>query len=278
MLAFVRDGDTVLVHSMDRLARNLDDLRALVRTLTARGVRVQFTKEQLTFTGEDTAMATLLLSVMGAFAEFERSLIRERQREGIALARQRGAYRGRARALDAEQVAQLRQRVTDGAAKATLAREFGVSRETVYQYLRASPGAEQAGCCQARPSQARPSQARPGGRRGVPQFGTSTPLRPVHRRAGPSAARTLFHLDATDPDLVLFIHVPELLQPEAGTGPGRCTEPVARHSPAPAGSVRPAFGRLSLLQAAPRMVRGRSSPGKGAQDPSSGAPREASWA
>jgi DNA invertase Pin-like site-specific DNA recombinase len=145
MLAFVRDGDTVLVHSMDRLARNLDDLRALVRTLTARGVRVQFAKEQLTFTGDDTAMATLLLSVMGAFAEFERSLIRERQREGIALARQRGAYRGRARALDAEQVAQLRQRVADGIPKAKLAREFGVSRETVYQYLRASPGAEQAG-------------------------------------------------------------------------------------------------------------------------------------
>jgi len=71
---------------------NLDDLRALVRTLTGRGARVQFVKEQLTFTGEDTAMATLLLSVMGAFAEFERSLIRERQREGIALARKRGAY------------------------------------------------------------------------------------------------------------------------------------------------------------------------------------------
>ncbi len=70
MLAFVRDGDTVVVHSMDRLARNLDDLGALVRTLTARGVRVQFVTEQLTFNGEDTAMATLLLSVMGAFAEF----------------------------------------------------------------------------------------------------------------------------------------------------------------------------------------------------------------
>jgi len=93
MLAFVRDDDIVLVHSMDRLARNLDDLRALVRTLSVRGVRVQFLKEQLTFTGDDTAMATLLLSVMGAFAEFERSLIRERQREGIALARKRGAYR-----------------------------------------------------------------------------------------------------------------------------------------------------------------------------------------
>jgi len=120
MLAFVRDGDTVVVHSMDRLARNLDDLRALVRTLTARGVRVQFVKEQLTFTGEDTAMATLLLSVMGAFAEFERSLIRERQREGITLARKRGAYRGRARTLNPEQAAQLRQRAAEGSPKATL--------------------------------------------------------------------------------------------------------------------------------------------------------------
>ncbi len=145
MLAFVRDGDTVVVHSMDRLARNLDDLRALVRILTARGVRVQFVKEQLTFTGEDTAMATLLLSVMGAFAEFERSLIRERQREGIALARQRGAYRGRARALNTEQVAQLRRQAAEGAAKAALAREFGISRETVYQYLRAGAGPERGG-------------------------------------------------------------------------------------------------------------------------------------
>ena len=72
MLAFARDGDTVIVHSMDRLARNLEDLRRLVRELTGRGVRVQFVKEQLTFTGEDSPMATLLLSVLGAFAEFER--------------------------------------------------------------------------------------------------------------------------------------------------------------------------------------------------------------
>jgi len=138
MLAFVRDGDTVVVHSMDRLARNLDDLRALVHTLTTRGDRMQFVKKQLTLTGKDTAMATLLLSVMGAIAKFEQSLIRERQREGVALARQRGAYRGRTPALNTEQVAQLRQRVADGTAKAALAREFGVSRETVYQYLRAT--------------------------------------------------------------------------------------------------------------------------------------------
>ena len=87
LLAFVRQGDTVIVHSMDRLARNLDDLRRVVRQLTGRGVAVQFLKEQLTFTSEHSPMATLLLSVLGAFAEFERALIRERQAEGIALAK-----------------------------------------------------------------------------------------------------------------------------------------------------------------------------------------------
>jgi DNA invertase Pin-like site-specific DNA recombinase len=91
MLGFVREGDIVVMHSMDRLACNLDDLRRVVRELTSKGVRVQFVKEQLTFTGEDTAMANLLLSVMGAFAEFEGALIGERQREGITLAKQRGA-------------------------------------------------------------------------------------------------------------------------------------------------------------------------------------------
>ena len=87
LLAFVREGDTVVVHSMDRLARNLDDLRRLVQKLVKRGIRIEFIKERLTFTGEDSPMATLMLSVMGAFAEFERSLMRERQREGIALAK-----------------------------------------------------------------------------------------------------------------------------------------------------------------------------------------------
>jgi DNA invertase Pin-like site-specific DNA recombinase len=77
---------------MDRLARNLDDLRRLVRELTGNGVKVSFINEGLTFTGDDSPMATLLLSVMGAFAEFERALIRERQREGIALAKARGVY------------------------------------------------------------------------------------------------------------------------------------------------------------------------------------------
>ena len=137
MLAYVRDGDTVIVHSMDRLARNLDDLRRLVRELTEGGVAVQFVKEQLTFTAEDAPMATLLLSVLGAFAEFERALIRERQLEGIALARSRGAYTGRKPSLTPGQAEALRARAAAGEPKAGLAREFGISRQTLYSYLSA---------------------------------------------------------------------------------------------------------------------------------------------
>jgi DNA invertase Pin-like site-specific DNA recombinase len=136
LLRFVRTDDVVVVHSMDRLARNLDDLRRLVRELTTRGVRVRFVKEQLTFSAEDSPMATLLLSVLGAFAEFERALIRERQAEGIVLAKARGAYKGRKRSLTPAQASDLRVRVAAGEPKASLARKFGISRQTLYQYLR----------------------------------------------------------------------------------------------------------------------------------------------
>ncbi|AXI82774.1 recombinase family protein [Xylella taiwanensis] len=136
LLSFVREGDTVVVHRMDRLARNLDDLRHLVQKLTQCGVRVECVKECLIFTGEDSPMANLMRSVMGAFAAFERVLIRECQREGIALAKQRGAYRGRKKALAPKRVADLRRRVAAGDKKTPLARELGISRETLYQYLR----------------------------------------------------------------------------------------------------------------------------------------------
>lgn len=136
LLSFVREGDTVVVHSMDRLARNLDDLRSIVQKLTKRGIRIEFVKENLTFTGEESPMANLMLSVMGAFAEFERALIRERQREGIALAKQRGAYRGRKKSLSSAQVEDLQRRIASGEKKTQVAREFGISRETLYQYIR----------------------------------------------------------------------------------------------------------------------------------------------
>jgi len=136
-LDYLREGDVLVVHSMDRLARNLGDLRKIVTELTGRGVVVEFVKESLTFTGNDGAMSTLLLNVMGAFAEFERSLIKERQMEGIALAKKAGVYKGRKPILTADQAQTLRARAKAGEKRAGLAREFGISRETLYQYINA---------------------------------------------------------------------------------------------------------------------------------------------
>jgi len=135
MQSFIRQGDTVFCHSMDRLARNLDDFRRIVLGLTEQGVHIVFVKENLTFTGEDSPMSNLLLSVMGAFAQFERELIRERQREGIAIARREGKYRGRKPSLTPARAAELRRRVANGDSKAALAREFGISRDTLYRYV-----------------------------------------------------------------------------------------------------------------------------------------------
>ena len=135
LTGYVREGDTVICHSMDRLARNLDDLRKVVLGFTDRGVHVRFEKEDLTFTGEDSPMSHLLLSVMGAFAQFERDLIRERQREGIALAKLRGgAYVGRKHCLNPAQAKELRRRVSAGESKTALAGELGISRQTLYRY------------------------------------------------------------------------------------------------------------------------------------------------
>lgn len=134
---------------MDRLARNLDDLRQLVKSLTNKGVQVEFIKEHLTFTGDDSPMSNLLLSVMGAFAEFERELIRERQREGIAQAKKKGVYKGRGRALSPAQAAQLREAIAAGESKAALAREFGISRQTIYRYLAGQAGGGQTNLRQA---------------------------------------------------------------------------------------------------------------------------------
>lgn len=136
-LEYARGGDTLVCHSMDRLARNLDDLRRIVDSLTGRGIAVQFVKESMTFTGADSAMSRLMLSVMGAFAEFERSLIKERQREGIAIAKTKGVYKGRKPVMTPEQVAALKaqDRERGGKNRAGLAKEHSISRETLYQYL-----------------------------------------------------------------------------------------------------------------------------------------------
>jgi len=131
----LREGDKLHVHSMDRLCRNLDDLRRIVKDLTSRGVVVKFHKEGLSFTGDDSPMSNLLLSMLGGVAEFERSIILERQREGIAIAKGEGRYKGRKPSLTNDRILELRRRAGAGEKKTALAREFGISRETVYSYI-----------------------------------------------------------------------------------------------------------------------------------------------
>lgn len=131
-LAYVREGDTLVVHSMDRLSRSLVDLRRTVDDLASRGVTVRFIKEGLTFGDTSDPCAVLMLSVMGAVAEFERSLILERQREGIAIAKAAGKYTGRKPSLTADQAAEVATRLDGGESASALAREYDVSRATVY--------------------------------------------------------------------------------------------------------------------------------------------------
>lgn len=135
-IKYVRKGDTVHVHSIDRLARNLNDLEKIVKTFNDKGVSVHFHKESLVFTGEDdNPTQTLYFQIIGAVAQFERALINERQREGIALAKKKGVHCGRKAKLTEEQVEEIQARLEQGETKKALAEEYGVSRQTLYNAL-----------------------------------------------------------------------------------------------------------------------------------------------
>lgn len=134
-LEYLREGDTLHVHSIDRLARNLFDLQDLVKQLVGKGVAVQFHKERLVFSGQSDPMAQLTLQLMGGFAEFERTLINERRSEGMAMAQKAGKQIGAKPKLSAEQADELRKRAADGADKKALAAEYGISRQSVYTYI-----------------------------------------------------------------------------------------------------------------------------------------------
>lgn len=135
-MAHLRSGDVLHVHSIDRLARNLADLQNLIDDLTKRGVTVVFHKENLTFTGDSSnPMNKLMLQMLGAFSEFERSLIKERQREGIQAAKARGQKLGAKPKLSGEQIDQLKQKVKEGGDKSKIAKEFGISRPTLYKLI-----------------------------------------------------------------------------------------------------------------------------------------------
>lgn len=139
-LTYLREGDTLVCTSMDRLARSLPDLHAIVNELTGRGVAVQFLKEGQIYSQESDSVSKLMLNLLGAVAEFERSLIRERQAEGIARAKKKGIYRGRQLALTRDQQKRLIGLVQEGVPKSEVARRFGISRATVYRYLNADLG------------------------------------------------------------------------------------------------------------------------------------------
>lgn len=134
-LGYIREGDQLFVHSIDRLARNLKDLQSIVEGLSEKGVAVHFIKENLIFDGQVSPLQKLMFQMLGAFGEFERNLIRERQAEGIAIAKQKGKYKGRKRALSNEQVTEIKGRIASGNKIAHLAREYGVSRVTVYKSI-----------------------------------------------------------------------------------------------------------------------------------------------
>lgn len=136
LLRYLREDDHLVVASMDRLARSLLDLRQLVDERLNRGVTVEYISERLTFSpGADDHYGRFQLHLLGAVAELERSLIRERQAEGIARAKTAGKYRGRARSLTATDVGKAQQRISDGVPKAVIARELGVDRKTLYRAL-----------------------------------------------------------------------------------------------------------------------------------------------
>jgi DNA invertase Pin-like site-specific DNA recombinase len=128
MIDYVREGDVVHVHSIDRLARSMADLLQLVATLNAKGVHVHFHKESMVFTGDDSPMQKLMLNMMGSFAQFEREVMKERQREGIAKAKERGVYKGRVKTVDDSAILAL---LNEGKSVRAVAAELGVNPSTV---------------------------------------------------------------------------------------------------------------------------------------------------
>lgn len=135
MMDHLREGDVLYVHSLDRLARNLIDLQKTVDTLNAKGVEIHFVKENLIFGRNNTQpMQKLMFQLLGSFAEFERNLIKERQREGIAQAKKRGAYKGRKR-IDQGLFDKTLELVNSGVKTTEAIKQTGIKPASYYRYL-----------------------------------------------------------------------------------------------------------------------------------------------
>jgi DNA invertase Pin-like site-specific DNA recombinase len=133
MLDYVRDGDVILVHSIDRIGRNLVHIKALIDEITSKGVEIRFVKDNLFFhpLQDRNPMTELMLNMLGSFAQFERDMIKERQREGIALAKAKGVYKGRKKALSDQQVFEIKGLALQGVSKQNIANQFGLSKRTI---------------------------------------------------------------------------------------------------------------------------------------------------
>jgi DNA invertase Pin-like site-specific DNA recombinase len=129
----VRSGDTVVVYSIDRLARDLRDLQTIIQQLNDKEVSVEFVSEKLAFSGAADAFSKLQLQMMGAFAEFERSIIKQRQAEGIAKAKERGVYKGRKKQIDDNKIVEL---TAQGKSQHQVAEIMGITRMSVYRCLK----------------------------------------------------------------------------------------------------------------------------------------------
>ena len=133
MIDYVRENDLIRVHSIDRLCRDLRDLQDVIQTVTAKGASITFLSENLTFTAnQDDPFAKLQLQMMGAFAEFERSIIRKRQAEGIAKAKAKGIYKGRKPTIDLEAIKRLKG---EGHGATAIAKQLGIARASVYRVM-----------------------------------------------------------------------------------------------------------------------------------------------
>ena len=135
MLDYAREDDEIFCADLTRWGRSLIDIKTTISDLTKRGVSVTFLKENLTFTGKDDPMSNLLLGILSSLSEWERSLIKSRQLEGVKIAQEKGIYKercGRKPKLTDEQIKEVKKKVSAGEARAAVAKEYGVSRQTVY--------------------------------------------------------------------------------------------------------------------------------------------------
>ncbi len=135
MIEYAREDDIIIVHSMDRLARTVSDLKKIVDDFVSRKINVQFIKENLIFNGENSSLSNLILHIMGAFAEFEHAFIRERQAEGIEVAKKKGKFLGRKRKITDEQLEIIKQQLRTKKKRIDIARDFSISAFTLYNYI-----------------------------------------------------------------------------------------------------------------------------------------------